>query len=100
MVFGLFNSEKNKLRREYTGDWANDKKTGRGTAYYKCGDRYDGIWLDNKPHGEGRIIFANGDVYEGMWFFGKRNYPPQQLFFVSGQQLFERQEVFILAPLY
>ena len=35
---------KNKLRREYTGDWQNDKKTGRGTMFYKNGDRYDGLW--------------------------------------------------------
>jgi len=64
---------KNKLRREYTGDWNNDKKTGKGTMFYKSGDRYDGLWLDDKPHGEGRMIYSNGDVYEGMWFMGKRS---------------------------
>ena len=31
-----------RLRREYTGDWLNDKKTGRGTMFYKNEDRYDG----------------------------------------------------------
>lgn len=34
---GLF-----RLRREYTGDWVNDKKSGRGTMFYKNEDRYDG----------------------------------------------------------
>ena len=30
------------MRREYTGDWVNDKKSGRGTMFYKNEDRYDG----------------------------------------------------------
>ncbi|KAL4490320.1 hypothetical protein ABPG72_004359 [Tetrahymena utriculariae] len=64
---------KNKLRREYTGDWVDDKKTGKGTMFYNNGDRYDGLWLDDKPHDEGRMIYANGDVYEGQWFVGKRS---------------------------
>ena len=64
---------KNKLRREYTGDWESDVKQGRGTMFYKSGDRYDGMWMDNLPHGEGRMIYSNGDVYEGMWYMGKRS---------------------------
>ena len=32
----------NRLRREYTGDWHNDKKSGRGTMFFKTGERYDG----------------------------------------------------------
>jgi hypothetical protein len=31
-----------RLRREYTGDWYEDKRHGRGTFFYKDGDRYDG----------------------------------------------------------
>lgn len=23
-----------RMRREYTGDWVNDKKTGKGTMFY------------------------------------------------------------------
>lgn len=42
---------KNKLRREYTGDWEIDSKQGRGTMFYKNSDRYDGMWMDNFPHG-------------------------------------------------
>lgn len=56
-----------RLRREYTGDWVNEKKTGKGTMFYANGDRYDGLWLDDKPHDEGRMIYSNGDVYEGKW---------------------------------
>ena len=35
-------NKNNRLRREYTGDWVNDKKSGRGTMFYKNEDRYDG----------------------------------------------------------
>ena len=66
-------TEFRRMRREYTGDWLNDKKTGRGTMFFQNGNRYDGLWLDDKPHGEGRMIYANGDVYEGMWFMGQRS---------------------------
>jgi len=62
-----------KLRREYTGEWINDKKSGRGTMYFKNEDRYDGYWLNDLPHGEGRMIYHNGDIYEGQWSLGKKS---------------------------
>ena len=62
-----------RLRREYTGDWVSDKRTGRGTMFFKNDDRFDGYWLNDLPHGEGRMIYANGDIYEGNWSFGKRS---------------------------
>ena len=31
-----------RLRREYTGEWLNDKKEGKGAFFYGTGDRYDG----------------------------------------------------------
>jgi hypothetical protein len=31
-----------RLRREYTGEWVNDKKEGKGAFFYQAGDRYDG----------------------------------------------------------
>lgn len=33
-----------RMRREYTGDWVNDKKTGKGTMFYPDGNRFDGLW--------------------------------------------------------
>jgi len=62
-----------RLRREYTGEWVNDKKSGRGTMYFKNEDRYDGYWLNDLPHGEGRMIYHNGDIYEGQWSLGKKS---------------------------
>lgn len=61
------------MRREYTGDWYEDKKHGRGTFFYKNGDRYDGYWVNGLPQGEGRMIYANENIYEGQWHEGKRN---------------------------
>jgi hypothetical protein len=34
-----------RLKREYTGDWFDDNKHGRGTYFYKNNDRYDGYNL-------------------------------------------------------
>lgn len=62
-----------KLRREYTGDWFEDKKHGRGTFFYKNNDRYDGYWVNGMPQGEGRMIYANENIYEGQWHEAKRN---------------------------
>jgi len=64
---------KYRLRREYTGEWVNDKKEGKGAFFYKNGDRYDGLWVEDLPQGEGRMIYSNGDIYEGQWHEGKRN---------------------------
>jgi len=61
------------LKREYTGDWFEDKKHGRGTFFFKNSDRYDGYWVNGMPQGEGRMIYANGNIYEGQWHEGKRN---------------------------
>lgn len=62
-----------RLRREYTGEWMNDKREGRGAFFYKNGDRYDGLWANDLSQGEGRMIYANGDIFEGQWHEGKRN---------------------------
>lgn len=61
----------------------SDKRTGRGTMFFKNDDRYDGYWLNDLPHGEGRMIYANGDIYEGMWSFGKKSGYGKMTRFVS-----------------
>jgi hypothetical protein len=62
-----------KLKREYTGDWVEDERHGRGTLFSANGDRYDGFWICGNPQGDGRMIYANEDIYEGQWHEGKRN---------------------------
>lgn len=39
--------EGGRLRREYTGDYKNDRKNGRGTMFFSNDNRYDGMWLDD-----------------------------------------------------
>ena len=66
-------NENGTLRREYTGDWFEDKQHGRGTFFFKNGNRYDGYWVNGMPQGEGRMIYNTGNIYEGQWHEGKRN---------------------------
>ena len=54
---------------QYTGNWINNKKEGRGVMIYKQnGEKYEGQWKNSKKHGNGKYIFESGDVYEGYWF--------------------------------
>lgn len=50
--------------KEYVGDWANDKKDGYGTNYFRNGDEYEGEWFEGKMSGWGRMTYADGSVYE------------------------------------
>jgi len=37
---------------KYEGEWANDKKNGRGCyTYFASGEKYDGQWTDGEKHG-------------------------------------------------
>jgi hypothetical protein len=51
-------------RKEYAGNWVNDRKDGYGTLYYKNGEVYDGEWFDGKRSGWGRMSYEDGSVYE------------------------------------
>lgn len=81
---------------KYTGEWINDKRTGRGTVTLVDGEEYTGQWLNDKYHGhgthkrpngsryegehlngyrsgQGRLLYADGSVYEGKWLKNKRH---------------------------
>ena len=82
---------------KYSGDWENDKPSGRGECRYvdgsvfvggwKGGRRHGrggelrradgsffvGEWLDALEHGHGKALLSNGDEYEGDWEQGKRH---------------------------
>uniref|UniRef100_A0A8C5UHB5 MORN repeat-containing protein 3 n=1 Tax=Malurus cyaneus samueli TaxID=2593467 RepID=A0A8C5UHB5_9PASS len=46
----------------------------RHTIYAVNGDQYTGEWLDNLKHGKGTQIWKNtGAIYSGDWKFGKRD---------------------------
>ena len=40
---------------QYTGDWRNNKKNGRGVMRYRDGGEYEGYWQDDKRHGQGKM---------------------------------------------
>ncbi|KAM4763789.1 MORN repeat-containing protein 3 isoform 2-T3 [Cyanocitta cristata] len=46
----------------------------RHTIYAVNGDQYTGEWLDNLKHGKGTQLWKNtGAIYSGDWKFGKRD---------------------------
>ncbi len=47
----------------YTGEWANNKRSGVGKIVYPNGDSYHGQWLNGLRHGQGAYVKANGDAY-------------------------------------
>ena len=59
----------------YEGEWADDRRTGFGT-YWRLDEgryrvEYNGTWVENKKHGFGGFFNAKGERYEGEWFEGK-----------------------------
>jgi len=80
----------------YTGDWANNVRSGKGRWSSTAGIFYDGQWvLDqfngkghlikpngttyrghfrrDKKHGPGKITYSNHNSYEGRWLGGKKH---------------------------
>ncbi|XP_013403272.1 MORN repeat-containing protein 3-like [Lingula anatina] len=55
-------------------DYKAQKKGIRHTVYSVNGDEYTGEWLDNKKHGKGTYKWkSTGAIYDGDWKNGKRN---------------------------
>lgn len=105
------NAQKNGLKNtvytvngdEYTGEWRDNKKHGKGTQRWKFnsaiydgdwqyGKRngfgtyslpdpvsgeykkvYSGEWQNDKRHGLGTNFYSDDDIYEGHWYFDKRD---------------------------
>jgi len=38
----------------YEGEWAADKRHGRGKFNYADGDKFEGDFVEDQQHGEGR----------------------------------------------
>lgn len=51
---------------EYTGDWENGIRQGKGTMKYSNGT-YDGEWENDKKNGEGTYVWNDGKTYEGAY---------------------------------
>ncbi|XP_030814940.1 MORN repeat-containing protein 3 [Camarhynchus parvulus] len=58
----------------YEWDRKAQKSGLRHTIYAVNGDQYTGEWLDNLKHGKGTQIWkSTGAIYSGDWKFGKRD---------------------------
>ncbi|KAI8466357.1 MAG: hypothetical protein J3K34DRAFT_524609 [Monoraphidium minutum] len=84
---------------QYTGEWSDNQRHGKGVVVYKNGDkyegdwhggvrhgqgtlwvlrdgchtvRYSGDWADDLPDGQGKFLDESGDSYEGGWRDGLR----------------------------
>ena len=42
------------------------QRQGLGT-FIQCGNMYTGEWVNDKRTGKGKLIFANGYEYDGNW---------------------------------
>lgn len=56
----------------YEGDFANEKRTGKGKLTWPNGDVYEGDFVNGERTGKGKYTWSNGDVYEGDFVNGKR----------------------------
>ena len=61
----------------YDGDWANGKRNGFGTYSLPKGAGYRkvyaGGWKNDKRHGYGTNFYTEDEYYEGEWYGGKRS---------------------------
>jgi hypothetical protein len=56
----------------YVGEYADDLRHGRGTAYYPNGAvKYLGEWMTGSPHGNGTFVAPNGIKYVGDFYLGQ-----------------------------
>ena len=42
----------------YEGEWAADKRHGRGKFIHADGDKFESEFVDDQQHGEGRCVEA------------------------------------------
>jgi hypothetical protein len=52
---------------QYTGNYVNSKKQGRGQYIWPDGNKYIGEWKDNTIDGQGLYIWHDGRMYFGDW---------------------------------
>lgn len=53
------------LKKEYSGDWVNDKPNGKATYDLKYGGKYVGDTKDGFYNGNGSYTWPNGNTYLG-----------------------------------
>lgn len=57
----------------YEGQWARDKKHGKGTyTYYLTNEKYEGEFYENEKRGQGVFTYRFGDRYEGEFYSNEK----------------------------
>ena len=57
----------------YSGSFANNVISGRGTYTWANGDKYEGSFKNNERHGKGSMYWKDGTKYSGKWKNNKKN---------------------------
>lgn len=58
---------------DYTGEWENGMKHGKGIFRWENGMSYEGDWMYGKRTGIGKFTWPNKQVFEGEWIEDRRN---------------------------
>ncbi|MBP9153000.1 MAG: hypothetical protein KBF73_12005 [Flavobacteriales bacterium] len=61
-----------KYDLDYTGEWKDDKKEGKGVFRWENGMSYEGDWKANKRSGHGKFTWPNKQVFDGTWVDDRR----------------------------
>merc|ERR1712070_1295217 len=62
-----------KDKRQYEGEWLNNKMHGNGVFVWQDGRRYEGEYKNNQKDGKGVYKWSCGRVYHGEWKNGKQH---------------------------
>ncbi len=57
---------------EYTGQWSQGRKQGKGVYNYADGDYYDGEWVKDEAEGNATSMIS-GIFYEGTYVKGLKH---------------------------
>ncbi|KAL6044463.1 MORN repeat protein [Balamuthia mandrillaris] len=57
----------------YEGEWHSDLRFGKGTQIDPDGSRYDGKWVKGRREGSGVQTYPNGSKYSGSWARDRRH---------------------------
>eukprot|EP00741_Cyanophora_paradoxa_P025073 tig00000342_g24201.t1 len=62
-----------RTQQEYSGDWHDGMRHGKGRYSYENKDVYEGEWRESRRYGRGQMKYCNGDLYEGEWVNDRRD---------------------------
>lgn len=70
--FMFFADKDDDNRKEYAGQWKDDRREGKGRLTWNNGDSFDGEWKNDMRNGNGTYTWADGFSIKGIWSNDKR----------------------------